>query len=181
MKNYFRAILYGGGVFLDLTRGIIILVIVLAIINTFWMTVFVVDGLSMEPNLHDKELVLLQKDAYARKKNPKRGDIVVVQYPGDPAHKRYVKRVIGLPGEKVETKEGQVHVNGGLLKELYVPYGIMSEPNGSWTLSNIEYFLMGDNRPNSNDSRFFGGVEKRFIVGKALDIIFPRMRSLTEE
>jgi signal peptidase I len=181
MKNYFNAILYGGGVFLDLARGVIILVIILIIINSFWITIFVVDGLSMEPNLHDKELVLLQRNAYVREKNPKRGDIVVVQYPGDPAHKKYVKRVIGLPGEKVETKDGRVYINGELLRELYVSYGVMSEPNGDWVLSDIEYFLMGDNRSNSNDSRFFGGVEKRFIVGKALDIIFPRMRSLTEE
>lgn len=178
MNNFFKSVLLGGGVVFDLARGIIVLIIVLSLVNAFWMTIFVVDGLSMEPNLHDRELVLLQKNAYTKSKDPKRGDVVVVQYPGDPAKKRYVKRVIGLPGEKIETKTGKVFINGKILKELYVPYGVTSEPDGNWTLSGIEYFLMGDNRPNSNDSRYFGGVEKRFFLGHALYIIYPRMRSL---
>ena len=179
MNKFIGSIVYGGGIVFDLARGVIMLIIVLILVNAFWMTVFEVDGLSMEPNLHDRELVLLQKNAYTKQKNPIRGDVVVVQYPGDPAKKRYVKRVVGLPGETVETKGGKVYINNKLLKELYIPYGVNSEPDGKWTLSTVEYFLIGDNRPNSNDSRYFGGVEKRFFLGHALFIIYPRMRSLS--
>ncbi len=175
MSSFFNKILFGGGVIFDLTKWIILLVVLIILINKFWITIFIVDGISMEPNLHDKELVMLNVSSY-NSAEPKRGDVVVVKYPGDPDHRKYVKRVIGLPGEKIALVNGGVYINGKLLEEYYLPYGITSDPDQTWQLSSKEYFLMGDNRPNSNDSRYFGAVEKRFIVGKAITIIFPRFR-----
>lgn len=175
-QSFFHKLLYGGGVFFDLTKWIIFIIVILVLVNSFWITVFIVDGESMEPNLHNREIVLLKKNGMAGTFDPQRGDVVVTQYPGDPENKRYVKRTIGLPGETVKIADGKVYVNGQLLKERYLAYNLITEPSGTWTMGPNEYFLCGDNRPNSNDSRYFGAVEKRFITGRALIIMFPRMR-----
>lgn len=164
----------------DLLRWVVLAAVVLLLISTFWFTFFVVDGVSMEPNLGDKEIVLLQKNAYIGERKPNRGDAVVVQYPGDPEHKRYVKRVIGLPGEQIAVKRGRVYADGKILTETYLPFNVVTEPVGQWNLDQDQYFLMGDNRSASNDSRFFGGVEKRFFMGKATMIVFPRLRFLRD-
>ena len=175
INEWFRKLIYGGGVFFDVAKWLIFAIILLVIVQTYFMAVFVVSGHSMEPNFHDKELVIWQKNFYANKVAP-RGDVVVVNYPGDPVHKKYVKRIVGLPGEKVEVKNERVYINGKLLAEPYLAYGVLSDPDGSWTLKNNEYFVMGDNRPGSNDSRYFGPVESRFLLGKAIAIVFPRFR-----
>lgn len=179
MKVWVNKFLYSGGVVFDIARWMIFFIVLLVIVSTFWLTIFLVDGVSMEPNLHDREVVVLQKNAYLQS-DPARGDVVVVQYPGDPERKRYVKRVVGLPGEKVEVTGGKVYINKVQQKELFLPAGTISEPSGNWQLKADEYFLMGDNRGASNDSRFFGGVEKRFFVGRALYIIYPRIRSIKD-
>lgn len=177
LQNFFNKILFGGGVLFDLCKWVIFLAVIIILISKFWFTVFIVDGMSMEPNLHDKELVSLRVNSYITA-TPQRGDVVVVRYPGDPEHRKYVKRVIGLPGEKVEIKNGAVFIDGVEFLEFYIPFGVLTEPNKSLALSDKEYFLMGDNRPNSNDSRYFGAVEKRFIVGKATTIIYPRFKDI---
>ncbi|MFA6532203.1 MAG: signal peptidase I [Patescibacteria group bacterium] len=176
--TFVNRILYGGGIVLDLTRWVVFASVLIVVVNTFWLTFFIVDGLSMEPNLHNRELVLLQKSAYRGDGLPQRGEVAVVRYPGDPEHKRYVKRVVGMPGEKVKISDGRVYINGTKLKELYIPATVITEPEGEWQIGTGQYFLMGDNRPNSNDSRYFGPVEKRFLVGKALAIMFPRTSTI---
>jgi signal peptidase I len=177
MNSFFNKILFGGGVLFDLCKWVILFVVVVILIVKFWFTFFIVDGISMEPNLHDKEIVLLKVSAY-NSADPKRGDVVAVKYPGDPEHKKYVKRVVGLPGEKIEIKNDQVYIDGKLDVEEFLPYGTQTRPDKAWQLSSIEYFLMGDNRPGSNDSRYFGPVEKRFITGEATTIVFPRFRQI---
>lgn len=181
MNDIFNKILYGGGIIFDLFKWVIMAVVILVVINKFWLTIFFVDGLSMFPTLKDKEVVLLQKNSYTYN-DPQRSDIVAVKYPGDPDHKKYVKRVVGLPGEKLTIKNGKVYINDKLLEveSKYLQPDVYSEPNGEWTMGTNEYFLMGDNRPGSNDSRYFGPVEKRFISGKAKAIIFPRERDLSK-
>jgi len=109
---------------------------------------------------------------------PKRGDVVVVKYPGDPEHKRYVKRVIGLPEEKLTVSNGLVFINDKILFESYLPPETITTKDGEWNLGADEYFLMGDNRTNSNDSRFFGPVEKRFIIGKTVWVLLPHFESI---
>ena len=175
-KSFWQKILYGGGIFFDLTKWVILSIIVLVLIGSFWFSIFIVDGISMEPTFIDGEVVVLDKTFFRGKKIPKRGQPVVVQYPGDPENKRYVKRVIGLPYENVTISSGKVYINEELLDERYLPIYFETEPDGVWDLGDEEYYLMGDNRANSNDSRYFGQVEKRFFIGRAVAIIFPRLR-----
>ena len=174
-KSFVEKIIYGGGLFFDLGKWLIVTLVVLAVVNTFLVSVFFVDGESMEPNFHDKEAVFWAKSSLTyRNLDPVRGEIVLVQYPGDPANKQYVKRAIGLPGETISIANGQVYINDDLLQESYIPIDVSTSPDGTWKLTDGQFFLMGDNRENSNDSRFFGAVEKRFILGKALAVVFPR-------
>lgn len=168
-------ILYGSAAIFDLAKWLILVLIILSLVNAFFVGVFVVDGESMDPSFKNKELVFWNKGIYKENK-PQRGDIVVVQYPGDPKHKVYVKRIVGLPGERVEVKNGKVYINNKLYREKYLSQSLFTEPNGVWISKSNEYFVMGDNRPNSNDSRFFGSIERRFVLGKALGVIFPRFR-----
>lgn len=173
-----RLIFYGGAV-LDLAKVLIFVVIILVVVHYFVGTIFIVSGESMLPALQDGQLVWSNKIAYLTG-SPKRGDPVVVLYPGDPANKKYVKRIIGLPGEKIIIKDGKVFINSldNRLDESYLAVGVETDPNNEWDLGSDEYFLMGDNRPNSNDSRFFGSVEKRFIFGRVTFILWPDFRSV---
>jgi len=178
-NQFFNRFLFGGGVLLDLCKWVIFAAVLLVIVHKFWFTIFVVDGLSMEPTIHDKELVVLKRFGTAT--NVQRGDVLAVKYPGDPDHKKYIKRVIGLPGEKISISDGKVYINNSIHEENYIPFGVITEPNGDnkeWQLSTNEYFLMGDNRPGSNDSRYFGPIEKRFFLGKATTVIYPRFLEL---
>lgn len=176
-RNFSYKILYGGGIIFDLCKWIIFATVFVILVHKFLITVFIVDGASMEPTIHDKELVSLRRYIGA-KDLPQRQDVVAVKYPGDPEHKKYIKRVIGLPGDTVKITGGKVYINGNRLAESYIAYGVESEPGGTWELSSSEYFLMGDNRPGSNDSRYFGPVEKRFFMGQATMLLFPRLRQV---
>lgn len=173
MNSFINKLLFGGGIVFDLLKWVILLAVVMILIFEFWLSIFVVDGLSMYPVLNDKEVMVLQRNSY-NSKNPVRGDIVGVKYPGDPVHKKYLKRVVGLPGETLSIQDNKVYINGKVLEENYLPFNAATVPDQTVKLGSDHYFLMGDNRPNSNDSRFFGPVEKRFIEGKALVIIYPR-------
>ncbi|MEI8143791.1 MAG: signal peptidase I [Candidatus Berkelbacteria bacterium] len=173
-RGFIYKILFGGGVIFDLSKWIIFVGLLIVIVNTFSVSIFVVDGQSMEPNYHDKEIVLWNKAVYS-KDDPQRLDVVVMQYPGNTKY-RYVKRVIGLPSETLSIQGGKVYIDGKVLSERYIPFGYETAPDKTWKLHNDEFFLMGDNRPGSNDSRFFGPVDRRFIEGKSLAIIFPRFR-----
>lgn len=177
MKKFFEKLLFGGGVVFDLFKWLIMAVVVITLVGKFLFSVFFVDGESMAPNLETKELVTLNVSAYYTH-NPARGDVVVVKYPGDPTQKKYVKRVVGLPDEKITIKGGRVYLNDTLLREEYLDYGVLTEPNKEVKLSDKQYYLMGDNRPGSNDSRYFGPVEKRFIVGRATIVLFPHLRQI---
>jgi len=171
MGNFLSKLIFGGGIFFDLLKWAILIFVFLVIVNRFLLSVFIVDGVSMEPNLNDKSIVL-----YSKNFEPKRGDVVVVKYPGDPEKKRYVKRVIGLPGEELKIENNKIYIDNKVLEEDYLPFGVLTEPDGTHSLKD-QYFLMGDNRESSNDSRFFGPVEKRFIAGKATLLIYP-LRSM---
>lgn len=178
MDSFFNKIIYGGGVAFDLGKWVIAVLIIFILINSFWVSIFVVDGQSMETSLHDGEVVLMSKSFYRGDQKPERGDAVVVQYPGDPDNKKYVKRVIGMPGETIQIAKGKVYLNGKVLREAYLENGVDTMPPGKWTIEDGQYFLMGDNRNNSNDSRFFGPVEQRFFVGKAINVLLPSLRAI---
>ncbi|MFA6963235.1 MAG: signal peptidase I [Patescibacteria group bacterium] len=169
-------IIYGGGILFDLTKWLILVVVVFLLVNTFFISIFVVDGWSMDPNLVDKEVILWNKNAYT-KANPERGDVVVVNYPGN-IKKQYVKRVVGLPGETIEVAEGSVYIDGQKFNESYLTSEVITDPNFAIALKNDQYFVMGDNRTNSSDSRAFGPVAKRFVLGKSLKVIYPSFKAI---
>jgi len=158
---------------LRLFRDIFLIVVVLILIGVFAVQPVVVEGTSMVPQLHDGERLLVNKIVYYNIESVSwghinRGDIVVFWYPKEP-DKSYVKRVIGLPGETVEVKNGRVFINGNELNEDYLDY----EHNQSlptWPAKKVDehyYFVMGDNRDNSSDSRYWGLVPQKYVYGKA--------------
>jgi len=136
-----------------------------------------IKGNSMEPNYHDGEYLLTDKLTY-RFKEPQRGDVVVFKPPVSPDDE-YIKRIIGLPGEVISIKDGSFYVNGELLDEKYIPGEITTKgkaflPNNSEkTVPNGSYFVAGDNREASSDSRYWGFVTKDKITGKAWFIYWP--------
>jgi len=171
-RSWLYKLIYGGGIIFDLTKWLVLILVVLAIINTLFFSVFVVSGVSMSPTFKDGDWIFWSKNIYNDTK-PQRGDIIVLSYPGDPTNKTYVKRIVGLPGEKIEIKDEYVFVNDAKKDEDYIRYSVGTDPGGVWTLTSDQYFVMGDNRPNSNDSRYFGPVGKRFIRGKAISRLLP--------
>jgi signal peptidase I len=128
-----------------------------------------VEGSSMEPSLHDGEMVVVNRLAY-RWSGPSRGDIVVFRFPLDPS-RRFIKRVIGLPGDSVEARDGLVYVNGAVLDEPY----IAAAPRyvGAWLVQADELFVLGDNRNNSSDSQNWGPLPLGEVIGKAVLVYWP--------
>jgi signal peptidase I len=130
---------------------------------------FRIEGQSMEPNLHDGEYVLIDKISYLLHP-PERGDVVVFTPPNN--DRDYIKRVIGLPGDTVEVKGGQVHVNGVALDEPYLQQMILRDEPAR-VVEAGRYFVLGDNRNNSSDSRSFGTITPQSIVGRAWLVYWP--------
>lgn len=157
----------------ELGKWLLLLIIVGLLLNYFVLTVFVVDGLSMEPNYHNGEVVLASRTNLFTNKF-KRGDVLVLRFPGDPKRKKYIKRLIALPQDRVEIKEGKVYVNGKRLTEGYLPKGQKTYPNLKITvLGEDEYFLLGDNRDNSSDSRVWGEASRKDLIGPVRFLAWP--------
>jgi signal peptidase I len=156
-----------------LFRDIFLIIVVFILLGVFFVQPVVVEGTSMLPELHDGERLLVNKLVYYKIQSVswghlERGDIVVFWFPNDP-DKSYVKRVIGLPGETVEVKSGKVYVNGQQLTESYLDEEY-NRTLPSWPAKKVEehhYFVLGDNRDNSSDSRYWGLVPEKYIYGKA--------------
>jgi len=128
-----------------------------------------VEGSSMNPSLHDGQFVILNRLAY-RWSEPERGDIIVFRFPLNP-DRRFIKRVIGLPGDVISVVDGQVQVNGVPLVEPYI-----SEPprySNTWTVELGKVFVLGDNRNNSSDSQAWGSLGEEQIIGKAIIVYWP--------
>jgi signal peptidase I len=131
-----------------------------------------VEGGSMEPELQDQERIFINKLAY-RLEDIQRGDIIVFSYPRDP-RKSFIKRVIGLPGDRVRVYDGKVYLNGRLIPEPYVPEEYLdSRSYPEIRVPADSYFVLGDHRSMSNDSREFGPVQRSFIYGKAVFGYWP--------
>ncbi len=134
-----------------------------------------VEGTSMAPLLSDQERIFINKFVY-RFEPIERGDVVVFWYPLDRS-KSFIKRVVGLPGETVEIRQGRVLVDGTRLEESYVPPRYADSSNyGPIRVPEDAYFVMGDHRASSNDSRVFGPVPNRYIYGKAVFAYWPMER-----
>jgi signal peptidase I len=137
---------------------------------------FIVSGASMVPAIHSKDYLVTDMVTY-RLREPERGDVVVFRYPFDPSM-YFVKRIIGLPGETVDIRDGMVIVRsteGGetVLEEPYIADENKSHESTSSTLEEGEYFVLGDNRSGSSDSRVWGPLQEKFIVGRALVRLYP--------
>ena len=130
-------------------------------------------GQSMEPNYHQDERLLVDKVS-PRALGFNRGDIVIVHSPIQDIE--LIKRLIGKPGDTIELRDNSVFVNGQVLNEPYLPVNANSGPTREqtkWTLGSDQYFIMGDNRSFSQDSRVFGPVPSANIVGRALVLYWP--------
>ena len=154
------------------TRDLLLAIGLALVIIVFLYQPVKVEGTSMAPLLTDQERIFINKFVY--KFEPiERGDVVVFWYPLDHS-KSFIKRVVGLPGETVEMRQGLVYVNGRLLEEPYVPpqYEDASD-YGPVRVPTEHYFVMGDHRISSNDSRVFGPVANRYIYGRAVFAYWP--------
>jgi signal peptidase I len=134
---------------------------------------FLVQGASMEPNFHNGNYLVVDIVSY-KFGEPKRGDVVVFHYPGNRSL-FYIKRVIGLPGDRVTLLDGEILINGEILDEDYLPSYIDTDAfmGDDFILSDGNYFVMGDNRSASFDSRSWGPLEKNDIVGVVKLRVWP--------
>jgi signal peptidase I len=153
-------------------RDFIISVLASFFIITFLYQPVKVEGTSMQPELRDQDRLFVNKFAYDFEKIS-RGDVVVFYYPRDPS-KSYIKRVIALPGDNIRIEDGRVYVNGKRVDESYVPKRFSDVRSmADMTVPADDYFVMGDHRSISSDSRDFGPVPRKLIYGKAAFVYWP--------
>lgn len=162
-----------------LAREIIETLVVTALayfLATAILRTYSVNGPSMQPTLRNGEMVVVNQLAYRFGAQPQRGDVVALRPPSDPKT-IYVKRIIGVPGDTLYITPDAVYVNNHRLIETYVhlidPSGPENEPLGVVKLDKNQYFVMGDNRQNSTDSRVFGYVPRQNIIGRAEFVFWP--------
>lgn len=161
----------------EIIKTLVFVLITAFLIRTFIFQPFVVDGRSMEPAMHDNQYLVVDKLSY-HLTNPKRGEVIVFAAPDAPGFD-YIKRVIGLPGETVKITGDAVYINGKKIDEVYLPADFKTYIANSENLtlekklSADEYFVMGDNREHSHDSREIGSIAKQKIIGRAWMILYP--------
>lgn len=168
--------------FLELLKIVVLAGVTILLVRHFLFKPFYVRGASMEPNFFDKEYLIVDELSY-RFRQPERGEVVVFKYPNN-RKEFFLKRIIGLPGERVKISEGRItiynkaHPEGVVLDESYLPADLLTSGDRTFVpLSEDEYFLMGDNRPNSYDSRRFGAVDKSLVVGRVFFRGWPLKRA----
>ncbi|MFA5318132.1 MAG: signal peptidase I [Patescibacteria group bacterium] len=167
MKNFFTFVF-------EVVKVVVISLAIIIPVRYFLIQPFYVKGASMEPSFYDHEYLIIDEITY-RLREPERGEIIVFKYPKDPSQ-YYIKRIVGLPGEKVEIKDGSVYIYTGdtqrrvELDESYLPDGLdtLSSAEGIEELGQDEYYVLGDNRSHSKDSRSFGVVKDSFIIGRVV-------------
>ncbi|MEI6627124.1 MAG: signal peptidase I [bacterium] len=169
--------------FWEMLKVVVISLAIIFPVRYYIIQPFYVKGASMEPNFRDKEYLIVDEISYYIGE-PKRGDVIVFHYPNDPKQ-FFIKRVIGLPGERIKVENGQIFISSDqkaesfkLLDEKnYLSDGVKTSlpPKGysDTTLKEDQYFVLGDNRGASLDSRFFGPVDKKYIIGRTWLRGFP--------
>ena len=173
---------------LELIQTVVLAVVLFLLIRNVIQN-FRIDGISMEPNFHNGQFLIVNRFAYCPGlhldispldihlsktwciRQPKRGDVIVFEYPKD-LSRDFIKRVIGLPGETVEVMGGKIYIDGQLMPEPFGP-NPGSSTNGPITVGPDEVFVMGDNRNNSSDSRTWGSLPLKYVIGKALLSYWP--------
>ncbi len=162
----------------EFVQVIIIAAVIVLPIRYFIFQPFIVKGDSMVPNFHSGDYLIVDEISY-RFSNPSRGDVIVFHYPLDESQ-RFIKRVIGLPGETVEVKDGKITISSQsgntvlvLNEKSYLPDLLSTNGNNKITLKADEYFVMGDNRQFSYDSRSWGVLPKKELIGRAALRLLP--------
>jgi signal peptidase I len=156
----------------EVVKMVVISLAIVLPIRYFLIQPFYVKGASMEPNFHDREYLIIDEISY-RFNEPQRGDIIVFRYPRDP-QEYFIKRIVALPGETVQVKDNGVyifdkeHPKGFKLDESYLPNGVITVAysEDKVAVDDKQYFVLGDNRQASKDSRSFGVVDKSFVIGR---------------
>lgn len=168
----FRA--YAGAIglaVLEFLKVAILAGLTIVAVRYFLFKPFYVKGASMEPNFFDHEYLIIDELTY-RLRAPERGEVIVFKYPENPKE-YFLKRIVGLPGERLKIASGRItiyndaHPEGVEVNEAYLPGGLITVGEKTTTLGKDQYFVFGDNRPNSYDSRGFGAIDKSVIVGRA--------------
>lgn len=162
--------------FWEIIKIVSIALLIVVPIRYFLFQPFFVKGQSMEPNFETGDYLIVDELSY-RLREPKRGEVIVFKYPQNPTQ-RYIKRIIGLPGEVVEIEDGKVIVYRDgrpqtLNEKSYLPYMPSTSGKISLTLEKDEYFVLGDNRPVSYDSRRWGPLPRKDIVGRVFLRVWP--------
>ena len=160
----------------EITKVVIVALLIVIPIRTFLFQPFFVRGQSMEPNFENGDYLIIDQISY-RFRDPQRGEVIVFKYPRNPSQ-RYIKRIIALPGERVEIEEGRIFIfnkeGDQILNESdYLFSDIFTPGKIEINLTKGEYFVLGDNRPASADSRRWGPLTKEYIVGRVFFRAWP--------
>jgi len=161
----------------EISKIVIIALVIVVPIRYFLFQPFLVKGQSMEPNFENGDYLIIDEISY-RFKSPQRGEVIVFKYPQNPSL-RYIKRIIGLPGETIEIKDGEIIIsqNGKaqiiLDESKYLPSGTKTTGEIRVSLNKDDYFVLGDNRSASADSRRWGPLPKEDIIGRVLFRAWP--------
>ena len=184
-RNFFGGFASGALFVWDFLKIVLIALVIIVPIRYFIFQPYIVSGSSMEPNFQNAQYLIVDKLSY-HFRSPERGEVIVMHYPRDPKQD-FIKRIIGLPGEKIQIDNGKVtifnaeHPMGVALDEKYLPNQGLTYPQDpiivggskNLTLGSDQYFMMGDNRLASSDSRSWGALPKSDIVGKTLIRVLP--------
>ncbi len=181
-KKKLLSYLANAGLFLlELVKVAVLAGVTIALVRYFLFKPFYVKGASMEPNFLDKEYLIVDELSY-RLRTPERGEVIVFKYPED-TKEYFLKRIIALPGERVKVSAGQItiynnqHPEGLVLDEPYLPKDLSTVGEQTISVSANQYFVLGDNRPNSFDSRRFGTVDKSLVIGRVFFRGWPLNRA----
>ena len=140
-------------------------------IRAFIVQPFIVRGPSMEPTYHENEYLIVNEVGYSFS-DPKQFEVIVFRFPNKPSQ-FFIKRIIGLPGQEVIIRQGKVFVDGKEIDESYLPEGTLTAQDTIMKLDAEEYFVLGDNRAQSSDSRLWGVLPRNHIVGKVWIRVYP--------
>ncbi len=147
----------------EIVKVVLISLAIILPVRLFLVQPFYVEGASMEPNFHANEYLIIDEISY-RFHNPQRGEVIIFKNPRN--HREYfIKRIIGLPGESIEVRDGRVFIDNKELSESYIKHFSM-DTYSAIKLADDQYFVMGDNRTNSLDSRQIGAIGQDDIIGK---------------
>jgi len=168
MKAFFSFLLF----IWEILKIVIIALVIVIPIRYFLFQPFIVKGQSMEPNFENGNYLIIDELSF-RFRDPRREEVVVFRYPRNPSQ-RFINRIIGLPGEKIEIKAGSIMVNDQILDESeYLPFGLQTPGNIQISLNENEYFVLGDNRISSFDSRQWGPLPRKNIIGRVYFRAWP--------